>query len=217
MDCKSPMRRYKDSRKRKDGSPSTYQGYACNRYATGGKTACSGHIINQRVLIELLLIDIRFKAALAQNQPDTLKEKIMAQRNADGLEQRKTLQATMDALDKRLVELEKLVVAAYEDKVKGVIPEAVCVQLLKRYEDERMDKLEQRTKLSAQLEACQEDEKTADDWLMMIRDYSKLEELDRPTLLRLVKRIEVGERRAVNGRDERDIKIYYNFVGFVEL
>ena len=98
----------------------------------------------------------------------------------------------MDTLDKQLVELEKLVVAAYEDKVKCVIPEAVCVQLLKRYEDERANKLEQRTKLSAQLEACQEDEKAADDWLTMIRDYSKLEELDRPTLLRLVKRIKVG-------------------------
>jgi thioredoxin-like negative regulator of GroEL len=101
--------------------------------------------------------------------------------------------------------------------VKGAIPEAVCVQLLKRYEDERTDKLEQRTKLSAQLEAYQEDEQAADDWLTMIRDYSRLEELDRPTLLRLVKRIEVGERRVVNGHDECDIKIYYNFVGFVEL
>ncbi len=111
----------------------------------------------------------------------------------------------------------KLVVAAYEDKVKGAIPEAVCVQLPKRYEDERTDKLEQRTKLSAQLDDCQEDEKTTDDWLALIRDYSKLEELDRPTLLRLVKRIEVGERRMVDGHDERDIKIYYNFVGFVEL
>ncbi len=90
-------------------------------------------------------------------------------------------------------------------------------QLLKQYEDERTEKLEQRTKLSAQLETSQEDEKAADDWLTMIRDYFKLEELDRPTLLRLVKRIEVGERKTVNGHDERDIKIYYNFVGFVEL
>ncbi|MDE6589112.1 MAG: recombinase family protein, partial [Oscillospiraceae bacterium] len=107
MDCKSPMRRYWDSRKHKDGSHGTYQGYVCNRYAAGGKTACSAHVINQRVLIELLLIDIRFKAALAQNQPDALKEKIMAQKNAAGMEQRRTLQSTMDALDKRLTELEK--------------------------------------------------------------------------------------------------------------
>lgn len=217
MDCKSPMRHYRDSREHKYGGHGSYHGYACNRYATGGKTACSGHIISQRILIDLLLIDIRFKAALAQNQPDALREKIIAQKNAAGLEEMRTLQATMDALDKRLAELEKLVVAAYEDKVKGAIPEAVCVQLLNRYEDERGAKLEQRTRLSTQLEACQEDEKAADDWLAMIRDYSKLEELDRPTLLRLMKRIEVGERKTVNGHDERDIKIYYNFVGYVEL
>lgn len=130
MDCKSPMRHYRDSREHKYGGHGSYHGYACNRYAAGGKTACSGHIISQRILIELLLIDIRFKALLAQNQPDALKDKIMTQKNAAGLEQRKTLQATMDALDKRLAELEKLVVAAYEDKVKGAIPEAVCVQLL---------------------------------------------------------------------------------------
>ncbi len=216
-DCGTPMRHYKDGRKRKDGTPSLYQSYACGRYVNGGKSVCTAHIMNQRVLIELLLIDIRFKAMLAQNDPDTLKGKILAQKNAASLEQRKTLQATMDALDKRLAELEKLVVSAYEDKVKGAIPEALCVQLIKRYGDERADKLEQRTKLSAQLEACQEDEKAADDWLALIRDYSQLEELDRPTLLRLVKRIEVGERRTVNGHDERDIKIYYNFVGFVEL
>ncbi len=216
-DCGTPMRHYKDGRKRKDGTPSLYQSYACGRYVNGGKSVCTAHIMNQRVLIELLLIDIRFKAILAQNSPDALKEKILAQKNAASLEQTKTLQMTMAALDKRLAELEKLVVATYEDKVKGTIPEAMCVQLMKRYEDERADKLEQRTKLTSQLEACQKDEKATDDWLALIRDYSQLEELDRPTLLRLVKRIEVGERRMVNGHDERDIKIYYNFVGVVEL
>jgi hypothetical protein len=36
------------------------------------------------------------------------------------------------AMDKRLAELEKLVVSAYEDKVKGIMPEALCVQLMNR-------------------------------------------------------------------------------------
>lgn len=45
--------------------------------------------------------------------------------------------------------------------MKGAIPEAVCVQLLKRYEDERTEKRERRTKLSTQLAACYEDEKAA--------------------------------------------------------
>lgn len=45
----------------------------------------------------------------------------------------------------------------------------------------------------------------------------QLEELDRPTLLRLVKRIEVGEKYEIAGETHRDIKIYYNFVEYVEL
>jgi len=32
-----------------------------------------------------------------------------------------------------------------------------------------------------------------------------------------VKRIEVGEKYQVDGETHRDIKIYYNFVGYVEL
>ena len=52
---------------------------------------------------------------LAQNSPAALREKILAQKNAANLEQTKALQATLAALDKRLAELDKLVVAAYED------------------------------------------------------------------------------------------------------
>ena len=169
------------------------------------------------MLTKLLLLDIHAKAMLAQNSPAALKEKILAQKNAASLEQTKALRATLAAVDKRLAELEKLVVSAYEDKVKGVMPEALCVQLMNRYEDERRSKLEQRTQLTAQLEAQREDECAADEWLNLIRDYSQLEELDRPTLLRLVKRIEVGEKYEIAGETHRDIKIYYNFVGYIEL
>ncbi len=43
-----------------------------------------------------------------------------------------------------------------------------------------------------------------------------MEQLDRPTLLRLVKKIEVGEKKVEDGRTFRDIKIHYNFVGYIE-
>ena len=220
MDCGSAMQLNRDYRSRKrhaDGHLGTFKAYMCNRYMAGGKVVCSSHYINYKVLVELLLIDIRYKAMLAQNNPEVLKAKILAQKNAASMEQAKTLKATLSGLDKRLAELEKLVVATYEDKVKQAIPEAVCIQLMNRYEAERRDKLEQRTQLMAQLEATQEDEQATDDWLTMIRDYTQLEELDRPTLLRLVKRIEVGEKYELDGETHRDIKIYYNFVGYIEV
>ena len=133
------------------------------------------------------------------------------------MEQMKTLRATLSGLDKRLAELEKLVVATYEDKVKGAMPESVCIQLMNRYEAERRDKMEQRTQLMAQLEEMRADVQAVDGWIGLIRDYAQLEELDRPTLLRLIQRIEVGEKYEVDGKTHRDIKIYYNFVGYVEI
>ena len=44
----------------------------------------------------------------------------------------------------------------------------------------------------------------------------QVDTLDRPTLLRLISRIDVSERRVENGQQVRDIKIHYNFVGYIE-
>ena len=217
MDCGGAMRFCTDYRKHKDGKPSEYKAYHCNRYMSGGYEACSPHYINQKVLVDLVIIDIRTKAAYAMNDPEGLKDQILAKRKAAGIEKTKAMQNSLKALEKRLSELDKLVSAAYEDKVMGRIPEDICVKLLKQYEAERAEKLEAKQDLTAKLEESAADVKSVDDWLDIIKDYTKLEELDRPTLVRLINKIEVGEKTVVNGITERTINIYYNFVGYVEL
>ena len=216
MDCGTVMRSYHDGRKHKDGTPSAYRSYACGRYAAGGKTACSAHIMNQRVLIEVVLADIRTKAALAQNDPSGLVGQIQTQRRAASAEQMKQTRLTLTAIEKRLAELGKLVQAIYEDKVMGRVPETICIQLMNQYEAERAEKLEQKGRLSGELEAYQQDTDDVQQWMHLIQDYARLEELDRPTLLRLIKRIEVGEKKVEDGCTFRDIKIHYNFVGYIE-
>ena len=216
MDCGSLMRSYHDGRRRKDGSKSTYRSYACGRYATGGKSACTAHIMNQRVLIEVVLTDIRAKAELAKRDSDSLISRIQAQRKAATAGEIKRAQATLAAIERRLAELSRLTQAIYEDKVMGRIPEAVCVQLMNQYEAERAEKLEQRAHLSGELEAYQQETDDVQQWMSLIREYAKLEELDRPTLLRLIKRIDIGKRKVEDGCAVRDIKIHYNFVGYIE-
>ena len=113
-----------------------YKAYVCNRYASGGKNACSSHYINQKVLTQIVLTDIRCKAIWAQNSREKLREKILAQKESAGREKLKTLQAELSAIERRLPELDRLVQSAYEDKVLGKIPENLCVQLLNGYEAE---------------------------------------------------------------------------------
>ena len=217
MDCDSSMRYMRDYRKKVSDKEPEYKAYVCNRYASGGKNACSSHYINQKVLTQIVLTDIRCKAIWAQNSREKLREKILTQKESAGREKLKTLQAELSAIDRRLPELDRLVQSAYEDKVLGKIPENLCVQLLNGYEAERKAKQERRRELTEQLAASRENERSVDAWLDMVQDYYDLQELDRPTLMRLIQKIEISEKYTVDDHEERDIHIYYNFVGYIEV
>ena len=218
MDCGATMRHHGDYHKCKDGTPvkSTYESYLCNRYCASGRGTCTAHTMNQKVLIQVVLADIRTKAALAQNDPSGLVGQIQTQRRAATAEQVKQTRLLLTAIEKRLAELGKLVQAIYEDKVMGRVPEAICIQLMNQYEAERAEKLEQKGRLSGELETYQQETDDVQQWMNLIREYAKLEQLDRPTLLRLVNRIDIGEKKVEGGRTFRDIKIHYNFVGYIE-
>ena len=217
MDCGASMRYMRDYRKKTSGKEPEYKAYVCNRYASGGKDACSSHYINQKALAHVVLLDIRSKSMWAQFGRAEIREKLLAQKESAGREKTKTLQAELSAIDRRLPELDRLVQSAYEDKVLGKIPENLCVQLLNGYEAERKAKQERRRELTEQLAASRENEQSVDAWLDMVQDYYNLEELDRPTLVRLIQKIEVGEKRMVDGHEERDFNIYYNFIGHIDL
>lgn len=159
---------------------------------------------------------IRCKAMWAQNSRETLRTQLLAREQDASAERTRTLQAELNAIGKRLPEPDKLIQSAYEDKVLGRIPESVCVNLLNQYEAERREKQERYKELTGQLAASRETESSVDAWLDMMQDYAQLEELDRPTLVRLIQKIEISERYPVDDHEERDIHIYYNFVGYIE-
>ena len=216
MDCGSSMRYMRDYRKKVSEKEPEYKAYVCNRYASGGKNACSSHYINQKVLTQIVMTDIRCKAMWAQNSRETLRTQLLAREQSASVERTRTLQAELNAIGKRLPELDKLIQSAYEDKVLGRIPESVCVNLLNQYEAERREKQECRKERTEQRAARLETESSVDAWLDMMQDYAQLEELDRPTLVRLIQKIEISERYTVDDHEERDIHIYYNFVGYIE-
>jgi DNA invertase Pin-like site-specific DNA recombinase len=216
MDCGSSMRYMRDYRKKVSEKEPEYKAYVCNRYSSGGKNACSSHYINQKVLTQIVMTDIRCKAMWAQNSRETLRTQLLAREQSASVERTRTLQAELNAIGKRLPELDKLIQSAYEDKVLGRIPESVCVNLLNQYEAERREKQERRKELTEQLAARLETESSVDAWLDMMQDYAQLEELDHPTLVRLIQKIEISERYTVDDHEERDIHIYYNFVGYIE-
>lgn len=129
----------------------------------------------------------------------------------------RTLQSELSAIDRRLPELYRLVQSAYEDKALGKILENLCVQLLNGYEAEREVKQDRRRERTEQLAASRENEQSVDVWLDMVQDYYDLQELDCLTLMRFIRKIEISEKYTVDDHEERNIHIYYNFVGYIEV
>ena len=152
----------RDYRKKVSAKEPEYKAYVCNRYASGGKNACSSHYINQKVLTQIVMTDIRCKAMWAQNSRETLRTQLLAREQSASVERTRTLQAELNAIGKRLPELDKLIQSAYEDKVLGRIPESVCVNLLNQYEAERREKQERYKELTGQLAASRETESSVD-------------------------------------------------------
>ncbi len=123
----------------------------------------------------------------------------------------------LNAIDRRLTEPDQLVQATYEDKVLREIPGSLYDQLLNGYEAERKAKQERILELAEQFAASQENEQSVDAWLNMVQYYYNLEELDSPTPIRLIQKIEVDEKHIVDGHEEQNFNIYYNFIGYIDL
>ena len=119
------------------------------------------------------------------------------------------------AAEGRHAELERLIQSLYEDKVKAKITEEVCARLINQYEAERREKAAEAQKLAAQIEDFQTEQSNTQEWIRLIRQFKDVEELDRYALLTLIDKIEIGEREIIGNQKQREIRIYYKFVGYI--
>ena len=216
LDCGFALIHRTEVEHRKNGTIAEYESYLCGSYSRSGKTVCTTHTIYLRPLKEIVLSDIRAKAELVSIDEKAVVQRLTERMQAQSSQEIAAGRKTTKALNKRLTELEKLIAATYEDKVKGLIPETVCVELLNKYQAERNEKTAQLKELERQLDTTQEVQDDAQAWADLIRQYRTIDTLDRETLLRLIDKIEVGEKKIVNGQKEQEIRIHYKFVGYIQ-
>ena len=156
------------------------------------------------------------KCMIERDRALDLIDDIRAQFPVELTEAKKVMATRADMLSSAKREAEAIRKAA-EDKARQMVSEDVITLQAKQRANEMMQQAEERSReLMEQLAASRENEKSVDAWLDMMQDYAQFEELDRPTLVRLIQKIEISERYTVDDHKERDIHIYYNFVGYIE-
>ena len=214
-DCGHKMRRNRVQWKRANGTEIHQVKFICGRYASGGKSTCTAHHIYEEPLSELISAEIREHARLAVYDEKRVLNAVMDAKNHENKTYLASYQRELKSAEDRLRQLDNTLSTLYEDKVNGVVTEAIFKSLAAKYESERSEKSNTIAILSGKVEKCQKDFGDADAWLQTVSKYAEMETLTAAVLLELIDRIEIFEAEGSGRSKELDIRVCYRFIGHI--
>ncbi len=97
---------------------------------------------------------------------------------------------------------------AYEDRLKGKMPEDICINFIQRYSEEQKRLETEIEELEAKITKTENTVQSADDFIRNIKKYLEAPELTREMCYELIDRIIIGGHPKHTGR-EREIDIVY--------
>lgn len=123
----------------------------------------------------------------------------------------KSVKATKKELQvkrKRTEELSRLMQVAYEDRLKGKMPEDICIGFIQKYSGEQKRLEAEIEELEARLTETANTIQSADEFMRNIKKYLEAPELTREMCYELIDRVVVGGLPKITG-GERVIDIVY--------
>ena len=182
--------------------------FDCGYHKRYGKSYCFSHYIAESVLEEIVLEDIRDMAKRIVLDEKTIREEFI-RHNAELADAAiKKAKKELQTKQKRVAELSRLMQVAYEDRVKGKMPEEICIGFIEKYSAEQKTIDEEIQVIEKRLTETENTRNTADDFIRDIKKYLNAPELTREMCYELIDRIVIGGSQSVTGK-EREIDIVY--------
>ena len=192
--------------KTKRGSISYY--FNCGHYVRYGKLMCSSHYMSAKDLTKLILDDIREMAFRIEFNEDAVREEFLRQNEELADKAVKSAKKELQTKKNRIEELSRLMQIAYEDRMKGKMPEDLCFGFIKKYSDEQTALTTEIAELERKLTETASKQQSADDFIRNIKKYLYAPELTREMCYELLDRVVIGG--VPNNKDEaRIIDIVY--------
>lgn len=183
--------------------------FVCRTYVDLGKKYCTSHHITEQLLEALVLDDIHSLLEEVEIDETKVKERFLRERSKHTEQSRYSDEKQLKANKNRLVELDKLIQIAFEERVLGKMPESVCISLCEKYQAEKESVQRTIGEIEKRLAESNKDDEDAEEYIRRLKRYGKGESLTREMCLQLIDYIAVGEKVANNV--EREIDIHYKF------
>ena len=182
--------------------------FDCGHHVRYGKAYCFSHFIAASILEEIVLDDIREMAKSIVLDEKAIREEFI-RHNAELADKAvKTAKKELQAKRKRIEELSRLMQVAYEDRVKGKMPEDICIGFIQKYAEEQKRLGTEIVDTEKKLTETEDTIQSADEFIRNVKKYLKAPELTREMCYELIDRIIVGGHPKHTGK-ERVIDIVY--------
>ena len=182
--------------------------FNCGNHARLGKSYCFSHFIQAKDLEAIVLDDIREMAKRIVLDEKAVREEFI-RHNAEVQEKSiKTAKKELQAKRKRKEELSRLMQVAYEDRLKGKMPEGICLGFIQKYSEEQKRLEGEIEELESKLTETENTMQSADEFIRNIKKYLEAPVLTREMCYELIDRIIIGGHPKHTGK-EREIDIVY--------
>ena len=185
-----------------------YFNFNCGNHLRLGKSYCFSHFIRAKDIEAIVLDDIQTMAQRIVLDEKTIREDFI-RHNAELADQAiKSAKKGLQIKRKRKEQLSRLMQLGYEDRLKGKMPEDICIGFIQKYSDEQKRLENEITELEERLTETTNTIQSADDFIRNIKKYLEAPELTREMCYELIDRIIVGGHPKHTGK-EREIDIVY--------
>lgn len=120
-------------KQRKNGTVATYR---CSRYNNNGSRVCTPHSIDENLLIQAVLHDIRKHAQLAIADRKRLEKRLLDKVQRSQNAEVHILQSKQKKAENRLSVVQRAMKELYEDKISGLLTAEMFRQLMQDYVQE---------------------------------------------------------------------------------
>ena len=182
--------------------------FNCGNHMRIGKAYCFSHFIQAKDIEAIALDDIRTMAQRIGLDEKSIREEFIRHNTEVQEKSIKTTKKELQIKRKRTEELSRLMQIAYEDRLKGKMPEEICLSFIQRYSEEQKKLEREIAELEAKLTETENRMQSADEFIWNIKKYLEAPELTREMCYELLDRIIIGGHPKHTGR-EREIDIIY--------
>lgn len=177
------------------------------------KGGCSSHQIRNVVVEEMLLDGIRQITSFAREHEEEFIRLKTAQTRAALDKSLRDGKRELEQSQARIAKLDEIIQRLYEDNMSGKISDERFAKMTESYEAEQHTLESRVTELKVAMTAERDSALNVDQFLMLVRRYTDIQELTAVIIREFVEKIFVYKAERIDGRRVQRVKIIWNCIG----